>query len=66
MNWNPLLLGLSTPKSQISLLAAFTNILQWTLLIITLITLTIALTKYQKNEKLLFVLDGFNVNLTKL
>ena len=63
MNWNRLLLRLSTPKSQISLLAAFTNILQWTLLILTLIALTVVLTMYQKSKKLLIVLDGFNVNL---
>ena len=62
-NWNPLLLGLSTPKTQVSLLEIFINILQWTLLILTLIALTVVLTMYQKSKKLLIVLDGFNVNL---
>ena len=55
--------GIINSKNSISLLEIFINILQWTLLILTLIALTVVLTKYQKSKKLLIALDGFNVNL---
>ena len=61
MNWNLLLLKLSTQKSQLLLWESFADIHPWTLL--TLIALLKLLENISKEQKSIFLLGDFNVNL---
>ena len=64
MNWNLLLLELSTPKNQILLWESFTDIHLWTLLtLIAIIYFNKLLQNISKEQKSIFLLGEFNVNL---
>ena len=63
MNWNLLLLKLSTQKSQILLWESFTDIQLWILLTLNYNYWNKLLENISKEQKSIFLLGDFNVNL---